>query len=104
MKRSTSFHLSDEALSLLSLLSAHLGISQAGVVEIGVRKLSRLEGVALPFVTTGEPVQSAIPASSATEMRSTIPAVREEVPPKTAKDIRMIPVTAKAKAKAATVG
>jgi predicted DNA-binding protein len=41
MKKGTSFRLSDEALRLIALLTAHLGLSQASVVELAVRDLAR---------------------------------------------------------------
>jgi hypothetical protein len=103
MKKSTSFHLSDEALELLSVLSGQLGISQAGVVEIAIRKLARLEGVGRPGVTAMGPAQSVLQAA-AIEAPFTVPTTVGEVQPKTAKDIRVIPVTVKAKAKGASAG
>jgi hypothetical protein len=42
-KQSTSFRLSDEALCLIRELSESLGLSQAAVVEMAVRKLAREE-------------------------------------------------------------
>ena len=103
MKKSTSFHLSDEALELLCVLSGQLGISQAGVVEIAIRKLARLEGVARPGVTALGPTQSAL-QPAAIEVPFTVPTTVEEVQPKTARDIRVIPVALKAKAKGAGAG
>ena len=44
-KRPTSFKLSPEGLQLLKQLSARMGLSQAGVVELAVRKLAETEGV-----------------------------------------------------------
>lgn len=44
-KTSTSFYLSDEARELLRQLSAKLGISQAAIVEMLVRKFAEQEGV-----------------------------------------------------------
>lgn len=40
-KQSTSFRLSEEALSLIRELSERLGLSQAAVVEMAVRQLAR---------------------------------------------------------------
>jgi hypothetical protein len=40
-KGPTSFRLSDEALSLLALISKELGISQASAVEQALRLLAR---------------------------------------------------------------
>lgn len=42
-KQSTSFRLSGEALSLIRELSERLGLSQAAVVELAVRKLAKAE-------------------------------------------------------------
>jgi DNA-binding XRE family transcriptional regulator/predicted DNA-binding protein len=42
-KKPTSFKLSPEALSLMRQLSEHLGLSQAGVVEMAIRKFSEAE-------------------------------------------------------------
>jgi hypothetical protein len=40
-KQSTSFRLSDEALTLIRELSTSLGVSQAAIIEMAVRKLAR---------------------------------------------------------------
>jgi hypothetical protein len=50
-KRSTSFQLSPEGLLLLKRLSRRLGLSQASVVELAVRKLADAEGVPRPEPT-----------------------------------------------------
>ncbi len=44
-KRPHSFRLSPTALTLIRKLSEMLGISQASVVEMAVRKLAEREGV-----------------------------------------------------------
>ncbi len=44
-KRKTSFSLSAECLRLLALLSRHLGLSMASVIELLIRKRARQEGV-----------------------------------------------------------
>jgi hypothetical protein len=46
-KIGTSFRLSPAALELIAQLAQHLGLSQAGVVELAVRKLAVSEGVVL---------------------------------------------------------
>jgi hypothetical protein len=40
-KQATSFRLSDEALTLIRELSAALGVSQAAVIEMAVRKIAK---------------------------------------------------------------
>ena len=40
-KQATSFRLSDEALMLIRELAVSLGVSQAAVVEMAVRKLAK---------------------------------------------------------------
>lgn len=47
-KKSTSFYLSDEALELLKQLAEKLGLSQASVVEMAVRKLAEEQKVSTP--------------------------------------------------------
>ena len=44
-KVGTSFRLSPVALELISGLTDKLGLSQAGVVELAVRKLAEVENV-----------------------------------------------------------
>jgi hypothetical protein len=44
-KVGTSFRLSPVALELISQLTNKLGLSQAGVVELAVRKLAEAESV-----------------------------------------------------------
>ncbi len=44
-KIGTSFRLSPTAIELIGKLSDKLGLSQAGVIELAVRKLSDVEGV-----------------------------------------------------------
>lgn len=44
-KKGTSFRLSPVALELISQLTERLGLSQAGVIELAVRKLASSEGV-----------------------------------------------------------
>ena len=44
-KVGTSFRLSPVALSLISQLSERLGLSQAAVVELSVRKLASAENI-----------------------------------------------------------
>lgn len=44
MKEKTSFSLSTECKLVLALLSKHLGISQASVIEMLVRERARYEG------------------------------------------------------------
>lgn len=44
MKKATSFRLSNEALYLIKNLSRSLGISQADVLELAIRKIAR-EGI-----------------------------------------------------------
>lgn len=44
-KVGTSFRLSPVALSLISQLSERLGLSQAAVVELSVRKLAATENI-----------------------------------------------------------
>jgi predicted DNA-binding protein len=43
-RRPTSFRLSEEALQMLADLAELLGISQAAVLEIAIRKLAKEEG------------------------------------------------------------
>jgi hypothetical protein len=40
-KTGTSFRLSEEALDLMRDLGAHLGLSQASVIELALRELAR---------------------------------------------------------------
>lgn len=44
-RHKTSFTLSAEAVALLRALAVRLGVSQAAVVEMSVRKLAAAEGV-----------------------------------------------------------
>lgn len=44
-KSSTTFRLTPEALTLLKALAADLGISQAGVIEMIIRKAARKEKI-----------------------------------------------------------
>jgi hypothetical protein len=46
-KIGTSFRLSPVALELIAELAQTLGLSQAGVVELAVRKLATSEGVSV---------------------------------------------------------
>jgi hypothetical protein len=45
MKRSTSYSLSPEGLNLIARLAELLGVSQAAVIEMGVRELAKLHKV-----------------------------------------------------------
>lgn len=45
MKNPTSFRLSEEAHRLLSLLSEKLGLSQASVIEMALRRLALYFGL-----------------------------------------------------------
>jgi predicted DNA-binding protein len=45
-KKSTSFRLSPEALSLLSKMSQELGISQASLIELAVREFAKRKTIA----------------------------------------------------------
>ncbi len=47
-KTKTSYALSSEARQLVEELARALGVSQAAVIEMSVRKLARAEGVTLP--------------------------------------------------------
>lgn len=40
-KQSTSYRLSNEAIKLIGELSARLGVSQAGVIELSLRQTAR---------------------------------------------------------------
>lgn len=44
-KQATSFRLSEEALETIRGLSEELGVSQAAVVELAVRRLAKVEGL-----------------------------------------------------------
>src|SRR5262249_51937514 len=54
-KQPTSFRLSGECLDLLARLAAALGLSQAGVIEMVVRKLARTELTDRPPAGRGGP-------------------------------------------------
>lgn len=45
VKKSRNFYLSDEALELIRETAKRLGLSQAAVVEMAVRKLAESEGI-----------------------------------------------------------
>jgi len=47
-KKATSFRLSDAGMEILERLSSELGISQAAVVELSIRCLSRVWEQPLP--------------------------------------------------------
>jgi hypothetical protein len=44
-EKHTSFHLTPEAKRLLELLAQWLGVSQAAIVEMAIRKFAEREGV-----------------------------------------------------------
>lgn len=47
-KHSSSWRLSPVALAILRVLSQKLGVSQAAIIEMGVREIAKREGVKLP--------------------------------------------------------
>lgn len=51
-KKGTSFRLSPTALELIGRLTGKLGLSQAGVIEMAVRKLAQTEGIQMEEQTT----------------------------------------------------
>ena len=48
MKKSTSFRLSEKALALLQMLVDALGVSQASIVEMGIREIAKKHGIKEP--------------------------------------------------------
>jgi predicted transcriptional regulator len=44
-KRATSIRITDEGRNILATLAAKLGISQAAVMELALRKLAKEEGL-----------------------------------------------------------
>lgn len=46
-KQATSIRLSPEAKSLLENLASKLGVTQASIIEIAIRRLAEIEGVKL---------------------------------------------------------
>ncbi len=53
-RKATSFRLTEPALGLIKALAEKLGLSQAAVVEVAVRKMAKDQGVPVP---RGERVQ-----------------------------------------------
>ena len=55
-KIATSIRLSPDARELLLLMSRKLGLSQAGILELAVRKMATSEGVTVSSGITAESV------------------------------------------------
>ena len=51
-KIGTSFRLSPTAIELIAQLAAKFGLSQAGIVELAVRKLAEAEGIKVESIKT----------------------------------------------------
>ena len=59
MKLKTSFSLSEEALQFVELLAQSLGLSNASVLEVAIRKLAKAEGIEISKTKKGKDISKA---------------------------------------------